>query len=362
MIQRRKTRKIFLGSVAIGGDAPISIQSMTNTITKDTTKTLSQIRKLCKVGCEIIRVAVPDEDSTVALKEITLRSPIPVIADIHFDYKLALKAIKNGVKCVRINPGNIKNLKKIEEIIRCATDYDCAIRIGVNSGSLDYALKKKYHDNITEAIVESAINYVNFFESKGFKKLKVSLKSTDVQTTVKAYEKFSLISDIPLHIGITEAGTKFVGTIRSSIAIGALLLKGIGDTLRVSLTADPVEEIIVAKEILKALNLRALGPILISCPTCARREIDVIKLAKKVESELSFMTANIKVAVMGCPVNGPGEAMDADIGVAGSKNGGIIFKKGKVIYKINDSDKLIAVFIDELKKIENEWRKGQYEI
>lgn len=356
MIKRRKTRKIYIGNVAVGGDSPISIQSMTNTETKDIKSTLKQIKKLHSIGCEIIRVAVPDDLSSQALKEIVKRSPIPVIADIHFDYKLAISAIKNGAHGIRINPGNIKNLKKIEEIINVAKDYDCAIRIGVNSGSLDYSLRKKYGDNLVKAILESALSYVNFFEQKGFKKLKVSLKSTDVLTTINAYEEFSKISDIPLHIGITEAGTKLVGTIRSSVGLGYLLLNGIGDTLRVSLTADPADEIIVAKEILKSLELRALGPMLISCPTCARREIDVIALAKRVEKELNNMTANIKVAVMGCPVNGPGEAMEADIGIAGSKTGGIIFKKGKVIAKIADFDKLIKTFLAELRKIEKEWR------
>ncbi|GAB4443072.1 MAG: flavodoxin-dependent (E)-4-hydroxy-3-methylbut-2-enyl-diphosphate synthase [bacterium] len=357
MIKRRKTRKIFVGNVGVGGDSPVSIQSMTNTDTKDVRKTLNQIKRLYKAGCEIIRVAVPDEEACEALKQIVGKSPIPVIADIHFDYKLAVNSIKNGVHCIRINPGNIKNPKKLEEIIKTAKDYDCAIRIGVNAGSLDYSLKRQYEHDISKALVESALNFVNFFEGRGFSKLKVSLKSTDVLTTVAAYEAFSKVSDIPLHLGITEAGTKFAGTIRSSIGIGHLLLKGIGDTLRVSLTSDPVDEVVVAKEILKSLGLRDLGPVLISCPTCARREIDVIALAKKVEKELSYMTANIKVAVMGCPVNGPGEAMEADIGVAGSKRGGIIFKKGKVINKIDNFDKLVKSFISELRKIEDDWRK-----
>lgn len=357
MIKRKRTRKIFVGNVGVGGDSPVSIQSMTNTDTKDVTNTLHQIKRLYKAGCEIIRIAVPDEEACEALNEIVIKSPVPVIADIHFDYKLAVNAIKNGVHCIRINPGNIKNPKKLEEIIKTAKDYDCAIRIGVNAGSLDYSLKRQYEHDISKALVESALSFVNFFEGRGFNKLKVSLKSTDVLTTVAAYEAFSKVSDIPLHLGITEAGTKFAGTIRSSIGIGHLLLKGIGDTLRVSLTSDPIDEIIVAKEILKSLGLRELGPVLISCPTCARREIDVIALAKKVEKELSYMNANIKVAVMGCPVNGPGEAMEADIGVAGSKTGGIIFKKGKVINKIDSFDKLVKAFISELRKIENDWRK-----
>ena len=359
IIKRRVTRNFFVGNVAIGGDSPVSIQSMTNTDTKDVKRTLNQIRKLYHIGCEIIRVAVPDEDAAMALKTITKLSPIPVIADIHFDYKLALMAISNGVSCIRINPGNIKNKSKLEEIISAAKDVDCAIRIGVNSGSLDHQLKKKYEKEISKALVESALSYVNFFEGKNFYKLKVSLKSTDVLTTISAYEEFSKLSDIPLHLGITEAGTKLVGTIRSSIGIGHLLLKGIGDTIRVSLTANPADEIIVAKEILKSLGLRELGPVLISCPTCARREIDVIHLAKLVEKELAKMTANIKVAVMGCPVNGPGEAIEADIGVAGAKTGGIIFKKGKVIKKISDFNLLVKTFLTELKKLEKEWRRSK---
>ncbi len=357
IIKRKKTRKIFIGKVAIGGDSPVSIQSMTNTDTRDVKKTLSQIKKLYKSGCEIIRVAVPDNEAAESLKEIKKKSPMPVIADIHFDYKLAIMAIKNGADCIRINPGNIKNKAKLQQIIEVAGDYDCGIRIGVNSGSLDHALKKKFND-ISDALVESALSYVSFFEARGFNKLKVSLKSSDVITTIAAYTKFSEQSDIPLHLGVTEAGTKFAGTIRSAIGIGNLLINGIGDTFRVSLTADPVEEVAVAKEILKSLGLRQLGPMLISCPTCARREIDVIGLAKRVEKELAHMNANIKVAVMGCPVNGPGEALEADIGVAGSKTGGIIFKKGKLIHKIDNSERLVDIFIKELRKIEADWRDG----
>lgn len=359
LIKRRKTRNFYLGNVGIGGNSPISIQSMTNTDTRDAKKTLKQINKLYHFGCEIIRVAVPDDEAASSLNAIIKASPIPVIADIHFDYKLAISSILSGVSCVRINPGNIKNKAKLEEIISVAKDHDCAIRIGVNSGSLDSLLRKKYEKNIAKALVESAINYVNFFESKNFYKIKVSLKSTDVLTTILAYEEFANLTDIPLHLGITEAGTKLIGTIRSSIGIGNLLLKGIGDTLRVSLTADPSDEIVVAKEILKSLGFRNLGPALISCPTCARREIDVIVLAKLVEKELAEMTAPIKVAVMGCPVNGPGEAIEADIGVAGAKTGGIIFKKGKVINKISDFNLLVKTFLSELRNVENEWRRSK---
>ncbi len=356
MLTRKITKKIYVGNVAIGGGEPVVIQSMTNTITQDINSTVRQIRSLARIGCEIIRVAVPDEDSVVTLKEIIKKSPIPVIADIHFDYKLAIGAIKQGVHGIRINPGNIKSKDKIREIINIAREFNTSIRIGVNSGSLDIDLKNKYKQNIHLGLVESAINYIKFFEDNNFTNLKVSLKSSDVITTILAYEKFSEISDYPLHLGITEAGTELPGTIRSSIGIGYLLLKGIGDTIRVSLTAPPAKEVIVAKEILKNVGMRNLGPILISCPTCARRDIDVILLAHKVEKLLSFVKSPIKVAVMGCAVNGPGEAMDADIGIAGSKEGGIIFKKGRVFKKIKQQEDLIKEFLKEIKNLDKEWR------
>lgn len=356
MLNRKVTKKIFVGNVPIGGGEPIVIQSMTNTSTKDIKSTIRQIKLLYKVGCEVIRVAVPDMESAFCLKEIIKKSPIPVIADIHFDYRLAIESIKNGAHGIRINPGNIKNRDKIKEILKVANDYRTSIRIGVNSGSLDYEIKNKYRNNLYLGLVESALNYIKFFEDNGFTNIKVSLKSADVVTTILAYEKFSEISDYPLHLGITEAGTELPGTVRSSIGIGYLLLKGIGDTIRVSLTAPPVKEIVVAKEILKNVGIRSLGPILISCPTCARRDIDVILLAHKVEKLLSFVKSPIKVAVMGCAVNGPGEAMDADIGIAGSKNGGIIFKKGRVFKKLKKQDDLLKEFIKEIKNLDKEWQ------
>ncbi|MCX7770047.1 MAG: flavodoxin-dependent (E)-4-hydroxy-3-methylbut-2-enyl-diphosphate synthase [Proteobacteria bacterium] len=359
MIKRKITKKIWLGNVAIGGGEPVIIQSMTNTLTKDVKSTIRQIKALWKLGCEVIRVAIPDEESTYSLKEITKKSPMPVIADIHFDYKLAIESIKQGAHGIRINPGNIKNREKIKEILNIAKEYNTCIRIGVNSGSLDYDLRRKYKENIHLGLVESAINYIKFFEDNDFTNIKVSLKSADVITTILAYEKFSEISDYPLHLGITEAGTELPGTIRSSIGIGYLLLKGIGDTIRVSLTAPPSKEIIVAKEILKNVGLRKLGPILISCPTCARRDIDVILLAHKVEKLLSFVKSPIKVAVMGCAVNGPGEAMDADIGIAGSKEGGIIFKKGRVFKKIKNDNELLKEFLKEIKMLDKEWQNKE---
>lgn len=359
MIKRRPTKKIFVGSVAVGGDAPLSIQSMTNTFTKDVKATVSQIKKLERFGCEIIRVAVPDRESALALGEIVKKIQIPLIADIHFDYLLAIESIKRGAKCVRINPGNIKNKNKLTEIINISRDYNTSIRIGVNSGSLDYKIREKFKNNIHEGLVFSAIEYIKFFEDKGFFNIKVSLKSTDIITTVRAYEMFSEKSDYPLHIGITEAGTEFSGTIRSSIGIGYLLLKGIGDTLRVSLTASPEKEILVAKEILNSLKIRELGPTLISCPTCARREIDVIGIAKKIEKELKYIKTSLKIAVMGCEVNGPGEARDADIGIAGSISGGVIFIEGKVVKRITDMEKLLKEFIKEIHHLDKKRAGGK---
>lgn len=357
LTKRKITKKIYVGNVPIGGGAPISIQSMTNTFTTDIKGTLRQIKRLYNLGCEIIRVAVPDKDSVLALKEIVKKSPIPVIADIHFDYKLAIGAILQGVHGIRINPGNIKNKNKLLEILKVAKEKNIAIRIGVNSGSLDFEIKRKFKNEIYKGLVESACNYIKFFEDNDFFNIKVSLKSADVINTILAYQLFSQKMDYPLHLGITEAGTELPGTIRSSIGIGYLILNGIGDTIRVSLTAPPEKEIIVAKEILKNTGTRILGPILISCPTCARRDVDVIFLAHKVEKILSTIKNPLKIAVMGCAVNGPGEAMDADIGIAGSSEGGIIFKKGRVFKKINDSNELLKEFIKEIKKMDMEYIK-----
>lgn len=357
MIERKKTRKIFVGKIPVGGDSPITIQSMTNTYTKNISATLRQIKRLEKRGCEIIRVAVPDIDSAIALKEIKKRIKIPLIADIHFDYKLALKSIENGADCIRINPGNIKNREKLKEIIKISKEYNTSIRIGVNSGSLDFNIRKKFKNNIDDALVYSAIEYLKFFEDNDFYNLKFSLKSTDILTTISAYEKFSEKTDYPLHIGITEAGTEFSGTIKSSIGIGYLLLKGIGDTIRVSLTTNPEKEIDTAKEILKSLNIRQLGPTIISCPTCARREIDVISITKKIEKAIKDVKSPLKIAVMGCEVNGPGEAKEADIGIAGSISGGIIFKEGRVVKRLDKDSNLLKEFLEEIKKLDEKWRE-----
>lgn len=342
---RKMTKKIKLKNLWIGGNSPIAVQSMTNTDTRDIDKTVAQILELEKVGCEIIRIAIPDEQAIESIKPILNAINIPLIADIHFDYKLAIKSIEKGVHCVRINPGNIGGAENTKKVIDAAKLNNCAIRLGVNAGSLEKDLLKKY--GITaDALVESVIRNLKIFEENNFENLKISIKASSVPLTIEAYRKLSQITDYPLHIGITEAGTKFSGTVRSSVGIGTLLAEGIGDTLRVSLTANPIEEVKVGWEILKSLNLRTRGVEIISCPTCGRTEIDLITLAEKVENILSSIDKHFSVAVMGCPVNGPGEAREADYGIAGGKKQGIIFKKGVVIKKVREEE-----LLDEFYKI-----------
>ncbi|MCX8083694.1 MAG: flavodoxin-dependent (E)-4-hydroxy-3-methylbut-2-enyl-diphosphate synthase [Calditerrivibrio sp.] len=350
---RKITRKIRLGNVYVGGDAPITVQSMTNTDTRDIDATLDQIKRLEGVGCEIIRVAVPDEKALNNIPEILKNINIPLVADIHFDYRLAIGAIERGVHCVRINPGNIGGVEKTRKVIEAAKVNGCAIRLGVNAGSLEKDLLKRY-GVCSDALVESALRNLRIFEDERFDQLKISIKASSVPMTIDAYRKLSAQVDYPLHIGITEAGTKFSGTVRSAVGIGTLLAEGIGDTLRVSLTADPEEEVKVGWEILKALNIRQRGVEVISCPTCGRTEIDLISLAEKVESALQFVNKHITVAVMGCPVNGPGEAREADYGVAGGKGQGVIFKRGEVVKKVKE-DELLEVF---LKIIRDDLCKG----
>ena len=345
MIPRKKTRQIAVGNVKIGGDAPISVQSMTNTDTRDAEQTLGQILQCAAHGCDIIRVAIPDMKAVDALPEILDGSPIPVIGDIHFNHELAVKAIENGVHCIRINPGNIGSNDKVKLIIDAAKLAHIPIRIGVNAGSLEKDIKKKY--GVTaDALVESAMRHVRFFESQNFYDIKLSLKASSVPLTIESYRKISEQCNFPLHLGVTEAGTAFSGTIRSSIGIGTLLAEGIGDTLRVSLADDPVEEVKVGLELLRALDLRR-GPHLIVCPTCGRTEIDIISIAKQVEKEIHKLQIekNISIAIMGCVVNGPGEAEEADIGIAGGKGHAVLFKKGKIIRKIPEQN-----IIDELLK------------
>jgi (E)-4-hydroxy-3-methylbut-2-enyl-diphosphate synthase len=350
-MKRKKTKKIFVGSVAVGGGAPVSVQSMTNTNTCDVKATVSQIRRLEKAGCDIARVAVPDDEASETLRDIVRKVNIPVVADIHFNYRLALKSIDSGAACIRINPGNIGNIKRLEKVINKAAEADIPIRVGINSGSLEKDILKKYGQPSAEALVESALRNINLIEKMHFKNIKVSIKSSDVVTSIEAYRNLSKKTRYPLHIGITEAGTAFSGTVKSSVGLGILLNEGIGDTLRVSLSADPVKEVLAGFEILKSLGLRSWGPELISCPTCARQQADVIQIAQRIEKKMAGFKSSFKVAVMGCEVNGPGEAKEADVGLAGSKKCGVIFKKGKIVKKVPKKE-MFDAFFEEVKKLE----------
>jgi (E)-4-hydroxy-3-methylbut-2-enyl-diphosphate synthase len=356
-IIRRKTRQISLGSVAIGGSAPVAVQSMCNTDTRDAEATLSQIRQLEQDGCEIVRLAVPDEEAAFALGKIRKGAAIPLIADIHFDYRLAIEAVKQGVDGLRINPGNIGGKDKVREVVRACKDQGIPIRIGVNAGSLEKHLMEKYQHPTPEAIVESAFGHIRILEDLDYREIKVSLKASDVLTTVAAYRLFSEKTDYPLHIGISEAGTLFSGTIKSSVGLGILLAEGIGDTMRVSLTADPSEEVRVAYAILKSLKIRQRGVNIISCPTCGRTEIDIIGLAQEVENRLASIKEPLTVAVMGCVVNGPGEARAADVGIAGGKGVGLLFKHGEILKKFEEKD-LADVLVREVEKIVRNGQSG----
>lgn len=347
MRKRRKTALIHIGSVPVGGGSPISVQSMTKTDTRNVAATVKQVRSLAKSGCEIIRIAVPDMAAAKALGPIRTTSPIPVIADIHFDWRLALEAISQGVAGLRINPGNIGAKWKVAELVTACKDRGIPIRIGVNAGSLSKKLLEKYKHPTPEALVESAAEHIGILESLNFREIKVSLKASSVPTTIEAYRIFVKQSRYPLHIGISEAGPSFTGIIKSSVGLGILLSEGIGDTMRVSLSADPSEEVRVAYEILKSLGLREKGAHIISCPTCGRCQIDIRGLAAKVEDRLKNVDKPITVAVMGCIVNGPGEAREADIGIAGGKGTGLLFKKGKVIKKLAEKD-LLNALMDEI--------------
>ena len=336
----KKTRTIYVGRVPVGGGNPVVVQSMTKTDTTDVRSTVNQIKLLEALGCEIIRLAVPDMKAAKALGMIKKSVNIPMIADIHFDWRLALEAIKQGVDGLRINPGNIGASWKIREVVNAAKEKGIPMRIGVNAGSLERELRKKYVHPTPEALVESAVRSIKILEEMDFTNLKVSLKGSDVPTTVGAYRLFSEQFDYPLHIGISEAGPPFTGTIKSSVGLGILLSEGIGDTIRVSLTAEPEEEVRVAYEILKSLGLRKKGAEIISCPTCGRCEINLREIATEVESRLREIDKPMKVAVMGCVVNGPGEAREADFGIAGGKGIGILFRKGKIIKRIKEEDLL----------------------
>ena len=358
MIQRRKTRQIQVGGVKIGGDAPVAVQSMTNTKTQDAAATLAQIRKLADLGCDIIRCAVPDMDAALALKEITAKSPIPVIADIHFDYRLALQALESGVDGLRLNPGNIGGSENVRAVVEAAKPRQIPIRIGVNAGSLPKDLLEKYGHPTAEALVEAAWRHIHILEEMDYGNIKVSLKCHDVPLTLDAYRLLAGQCDYPLHVGITEAGTVHSGLIKSAVGIGTLLAEGIGDTIRVSLTGDPAEEVKAGFEILKALGLRQHGPTLISCPTCGRTSINLEKLAAQVERRLADIKDPITVAVMGCVVNGPGEAREADVGIAGGKGEGLVFRKGEILKKVPEAELVPSLFA-EIDKLLEERKKSE---
>jgi (E)-4-hydroxy-3-methylbut-2-enyl-diphosphate synthase len=348
---RKKTRRIMVGQVPVGDMAPVSVQSMTNTPTQDVAATVSQILRLQKSGCEIIRVAVPDAEAARAISAIKARISIPLIADIHFDYRLAIAAARAGADALRINPGNIGSSKKIRDVVECAKDFGLSIRIGVNSGSLEKDILKKYNGVTAAAMVESALRNIELVESLDFHQIKVSLKASDVARTVEAYRLLSGKIDLPLHVGVTEAGTLYSGIVKSALGIGTLLAEGIGDTIRVSLTRDPVEEVRVGYEILRALGIRQRGPEIISCPTCGRCSIELFNIVEQVETALQSTAAPIKIAIMGCVVNGPGEAREADIGIAGADGTGILFRKGKVVKKF-PQEKLVEVLMAEVAQYE----------
>lgn len=349
-MQRKTTKKIRVGNIFIGGNAPITIQSMTNTDTRNINTTIQQIRELKDYGCDLIRVAIPDMEAASAIKTIVNQSNLPVVADIHFDYRLALEVIKNGVHKLRINPGNIGDHQRIVQVVNAAKERCIPIRIGVNAGSLDAKILNKYQSINAQAMLESACEHIQILEDLNYDQIIVSLKASNVPLTIQAYELISEKYSYPLHVGITESGTKFSGTIKSSVGIGSLLSKGIGDTIRVSLTDNPIEEVLAAKEILKSLNLYTSNSVeIISCPTCGRCQIDLIKIAKQLEGKLAHIKKPLKVAIMGCAVNGPGEAKEADIGIAGGKENALLFKKGEIVRKIDEKD-IVNELLKEINK------------
>ena len=350
MIKRKQTRQIHIGNIAIGGGAPISVQSMTNTKTTDTQATVAQINALQAAGCDIVRVAVPDMAAAENLGNIIQKISVPLVADIHFDYRLALEAVKQGISALRLNPGNIGGADKVRAVVEAAKAKHIPIRIGVNAGSLDKAMLAKYGGITAEALVESAMEHVKILEEQDFYDMKISLKAHDVPLTIEAYQLMSERTDYPLHLGITEAGTARTGLIKSAVGIGALLAQGIGDTFRISLTGDPVTEVKTANEILKALGMREYGPTLISCPTCGRTCIDLAGIADQVEERLHNITKPISVAVMGCVVNGPGEARGADVGIAGGNGTGLVFRKGEILRQVPE-EALVEELFKEIDMI-----------
>ena len=351
MIKRRKSKQLNIGNVKIGGDAPISVQSMCNTDTRDITSTLNQIKEMADKGCELVRLAVLNQDAANAIKEIVKKSPVPLIADIHFDYKLAIQCINNGIDALRLNPGNIGKKENVEKVVKLAKQQQIPIRIGVNAGSLEKELQN-LDIPLSEKMVISALGHIKIIEDLDFDLIKVSLKSSDVLTTIDAYRMIAEKIPYPLHLGVTEAGTMRGGLIKSSVGLGTLLAEGIGDTIRVSLTENPVEEVSAGFDILKSLGLREKGVNFISCPTCGRTQIDLIGLAKKVEEKFKNLDMPITIATMGCAVNGPGEAKHADFGIAGGVKEGIIFKKGEIIAKVPEEqllEKLEEIIIKSYK-------------
>jgi len=356
-IKRRKTKVINVGNVKIGGDNPISVQSMTNTLTTDIKGTINQINDIVREGADIVRVSCPDEDSTLALKEIVKHVPVPIVADIHFHYKRAIEAAENGAKCLRINPGNIGNKLKIHEVLSAAKNNDCSVRIGVNAGSLERDILEKFKEPCPEALVESALRNIKILEDQDFFNFKVSVKSSDVFLSIAAYRQLSKVMDYPLHLGITEAGSFIPGSIKSSIGLGNLLMDGIGDTIRISLSDDPVEEIKVGNEILKSLNLRNRGVKIISCPSCARQGFQVIDTVKVLEEKLSHIKTPITLSIIGCVVNGPGEAAQTDIGITGGgKDSSMLYLKGVQTGKLNNKEivsKIVSLVEKKAFEIEN---------
>jgi (E)-4-hydroxy-3-methylbut-2-enyl-diphosphate synthase len=356
-IKRKKTKQIKVGKVLVGGEAPISIQSMTNTLTTDIKGTIKQINKLSDSGVDIVRVSCPDRDSSLALKKIVKNIDVPIVADIHFHYKRAIEAANSGANCLRINPGNIGSKEKVREVLKAAKDHDCSIRVGINAGSLGRALLEKYKEPCPEALVESAVNNIKLLEDEDFFNFKISVKSSDVFLAIQAYRKLASICNYPLHLGITEAGTLMPGSIKSSIGLGILLMEGIGDTIRVSLSADPVEEVKIGYEILKSLNLRHRGVNIISCPSCARQAFSVIDTVKILEERLSHIKTPITLSIIGCVVNGPGEAAQTQIGLTGGGKGNhMMYLSGLPHHKIaskNIIEEVVTQVENKVKEIKN---------
>jgi (E)-4-hydroxy-3-methylbut-2-enyl-diphosphate synthase len=354
--KRRKTRCVWVGKVRVGGDAPVIVQSMTSTDTRDVKSTVRQIKRLERAGCEIVRVAVPDAEAAAAISEIKARISVPIVADIHFHYRLAIKAIEAGADGIRINPGNLER-DRIKEVVAAAKRKGACIRIGVNAGSLQKEFLEKYGGPTADALVESAMQNIALLEEEGFHEIKLSLKASHVPTMIDAYRSISEKTDYPLHLGVTEAGSLLSSAIKSSIGIGLLLSDGIGDTIRISVTGDPVQEMSIAYGILRTLDIRKVGPEIIACPTCGRCEIDVVRLVGKIEKKLAGTKDYFRIALMGCVVNGPGEAAEADIGIAGGKGYGMLFKKGKLLRKVREEE-FVDQLLDEIKKMNlGKWGK-----